>query len=145
MLEHTPIIVMKATSALGKLASDEFRTLSQAVALLIKSKYRMRSTLPSLNVSADDKKGPAPDQGERAMTELISIVEAATLLQPHVPDINALNLLSDWRRVRSSYRSRLKNPPRSVRHGGVVKYPRSEIERAIREILEFRSRPLLLN
>lgn len=72
------------------------------------------------------------------MTGLISMVEAAALLQPFIGHINALNLLSDWRRNKPRYRTRLTNPPRSVKHAGVVKYPRSEIERAIRELVVFR-------
>ncbi len=45
------------------------------------------------------------------MLELISLVDAAALLQPFIGDINALNLLSDWRRNRHWYRKRLINPP----------------------------------
>jgi len=73
------------------------------------------------------------------MLELISLVDAAALLQPFIGDINALNLLSDWRRNRPRYRKRLINPPPpSVKHDGVVKYPPSEIERGIRDLITFR-------
>lgn len=69
------------------------------------------------------------------MLELISIVDAAAMLQPFIGELNALNLLTDWRRNRPRYRKRLLNPPRGCKHEGVVRYSRSEIERAIRELV----------
>ena len=43
--------------------------------------------------------------------ELLSIVEAAALIQPHLDGVNAANQLADWRRVSASYRRRLATPP----------------------------------
>ena len=73
------------------------------------------------------------------MIELISIVDAAVMLQPFIGELNALNLLVDWRRKKPRYRKRLHNPPRGRKREGVVRYPRSEIERAIQELVMFRS------
>lgn len=69
------------------------------------------------------------------MTGLLSIVEAAAILQPFIGDLNAMNLLGDWRRRRPHYRQRLLRPPLAITIKGVVKYPKSEIERAIREMI----------
>ena len=66
------------------------------------------------------------------------------MLQPVLGELKALNLLTDWRRPKRHYRQRLENPPRHCKHKGVIKYPRSEVERAIREIVAFDLRPPIL-
>jgi len=72
------------------------------------------------------------------MVELISIVDAAMMLQPFIGELNALHLLVDWRRKKPRYRKRLHKPPRGCTHEGVVRYDRAEIERAIQELVMFR-------
>lgn len=66
---------------------------------------------------------------------LISLVEAAALIQPFVSDINAFNLLTDWRRKSPRYVERVKTVPRFEKIGGKIAYRRSELNRIIRELV----------
>lgn len=65
---------------------------------------------------------------------LISMPEAAALLQPFLGDLNAMNLLTDWRRREPRYRPRVLRKPLFVTIRGAIKYPKDEIVRVIREI-----------
>lgn len=76
--------------------------------------------------------------------ELISLTEAAALLQPALGNVNAFNLLADWRRQNPTYRDRIFSPPRYAKVEGRIVYPRSEILRVIREIDEKRRLPVEL-
>ena len=73
--------------------------------------------------------------------DMISISEAAALLQPAVGHLNAYNLLADWRRSKPCYRDRVFSPPRYAKYEGRIAYPRSEIHRVIREVEEKRRLP----
>ncbi len=76
--------------------------------------------------------------------ELISLSEAAAMLQPFVGNVNAFNLLADWRRKHPTYRDRIFSPPRYAKVEGRIMYPRSEIMRVIREIEAKRRLPVEL-
>jgi hypothetical protein len=78
------------------------------------------------------------------MTNLISIAEAAAALQPLLGQLDAVNLLADWRRKRPNYRQRVDNPPRYCKSEAGIRYPRSEIRRVAEEIIAFRMRPPVL-
>ena len=67
--------------------------------------------------------------------ELMSICEAAAILQPVVGELNAHNWLADMRRVKPVYRARVFAEPTWLRHNGRIMYPRSEILRLIDELV----------
>lgn len=72
---------------------------------------------------------------------IISMSDAAAMIQPFLSDINAFNILVDWRRKEPRYRSRILKPPRFLKgsgRSGAVKYPKSEIDRVIKEMLAIR-------
>ena len=69
------------------------------------------------------------------MIDLMSIAEAAATVQPFMGDLKAMNLPTDWRRRRPSLRRGLLRPVLSLTLRHIVKYPKTEIERAIREMV----------
>lgn len=76
--------------------------------------------------------------------DLISLTEAAALLQPALGNVSAYNLLADWRRKKPTYRDRIFSPPRYAKVDRRIVYPRSEIQRIVREIDEKRRLPVEL-
>lgn len=72
--------------------------------------------------------------------ELLTISEAAGLLQPHLGKLTAVYWLTDMRRASPCYRQRVFTPPTFVKDDGLIKYPRSEIERLIHELLVYSRR-----
>lgn len=72
-----------------------------------------------------------------SVVDLLTISEAAGLLQPHLGRLTAVYWLTDMRRSKPVYRIRVFSPPKYVKFDGSIKYPRTEVERVIRELALF--------
>jgi hypothetical protein len=66
--------------------------------------------------------------------DLIPAAAAAALVQPHLPGHDASLWLTDLRRARPAYRSRLTRPPAWVRRGGRVLYGLADLHRVVAEL-----------
>jgi hypothetical protein len=67
--------------------------------------------------------------------KLVTVVEASSMLAPHLKPTNATNWLADHRRKKAHYRDRGVKPPTHVKHDGVWHYPIEEIERVRDELI----------
>ncbi len=74
-------------------------------------------------------------------TKLLTQIQAAALLEPHLGSTNPINWLADARRAISHYRNRGVKPPVPVKHNGRLHYTVGEIERVISELIAAKSRP----
>lgn len=67
-------------------------------------------------------------------TKLLTLIQAAALLEPHLGRTNPINWLADTRRAKSHYRDRGVKPPVPVLHDRRLHYTVGEIERVIGEL-----------
>jgi hypothetical protein len=93
----------------------------------LRVKFDLKDCSLSLLLDRDHKPRTPP-------RDLISITEAAALIQPFLEGLNANNWLSDMRRVAPVYRARVLTPPRWIKHESRITYPKSEIVRLVDEI-----------
>lgn len=64
----------------------------------------------------------------------VRAAEAARLLQPFTPSLDAAMLLTDWRRRTPKYRQRISRPPYWEKRAGRVVYPLVEVQRIAAEL-----------
>lgn len=67
-------------------------------------------------------------------TKLLTLIQAAALLEPHLGQVNPINWLADTRREKSFYRDLGIKPPVPVIHNRRLHYTVEEIDRVIREL-----------
>lgn len=66
---------------------------------------------------------------------LLTLMEAAAMLDSQLKPTNAMNWLADMRRAEAHYRDRGVTAPECVKHNGRWHYPIEEIERVIDELI----------
>ena len=66
-------------------------------------------------------------------SKLLTLIQAAALLEPHLGRTNASNWLADTRRAKAHYRDREVRPPVPVKHDGRLHYTVEEIDRVVGE------------
>jgi hypothetical protein len=67
-------------------------------------------------------------------SKLLTLIQAAALLEPHLGRTNPMNWLADTRRAKSHYRDLGVKPPVPVIHDRRLHYTEAEIERVIGEL-----------
>lgn len=67
-------------------------------------------------------------------SKLLTLIQAAALLEPHLGWTNPMNWLADTRRAKSHYRDLGVRPPVPVIHGRRLHYTVEEIERVVSEL-----------
>lgn len=72
--------------------------------------------------------------------QLLTIAEAAALIEPFTAPVSGVNQLADWRRARAHYRPISVYIPVPVRIRGRVFYASSEIARTVAGIAAFKAR-----
>lgn len=74
-------------------------------------------------------------------SKLLTLVQAAALLEPHLGRVNPINWLADTRRAKSHYRNLGVKPPVPVIHDRRLHYTVDEIDRVIGELARVRRSP----
>jgi hypothetical protein len=68
-------------------------------------------------------------------TKLLTLIQAAALLEPHLGRTNPINWLADTRRAKPHYWDRGVRPPVPVIHDRRLHYTLEEIDRVISELV----------
>ncbi|WGS21700.1 hypothetical protein [Bradyrhizobium sp. ISRA463] len=70
---------------------------------------------------------------------MLTLIQAAARLEPHLGRVNPINWLADTRRAKSYYRDLGVKPPVPVIHDRRLHYTEEEIERVIAELKAVKS------